>query len=774
MSIVYASTPRAMLLGAKDESIRNIPLEDIVLPCHLPWTPTFAAKGDGLPHMFSSGGAVRYYGADTFDVTSKYQTHQTPYINTFMENANPIMIQRIIPAGAKTSMLRLSVEVIPTELPVYERDDNGNIVYTFNEYEQRVPVTTGTINGHRLVYHSSLSPWAPLSGGLPVDYDPADLFGTATVINAYRNGTVQSTTGEELGNLITLGENSPTSTLYPIMDFLVSSPGGYGNQVGIRWLLPTLRGNNNTSIDSGSMYATRSYLPRIGLYEIDSKDGAVIPTQTINSELFIDVSLKRGVRAERSGLPLSIDDKFIPSYEINNVNLPYIPGPFNKLHVYHDILEELQLTLINGKTYTFGGTSVTIAGEAAHNVEAADWGRFELNSNNQYMLNLLGGFDETGAPYVSIETNKSALFGGVAFTNDTSVLATGGDDGLIKLPTGEMDELANYEIFDNAVRQIMSNFGNGEVKFLNSAKYPISAIWDSGYSIDTKKALLTPIGLRKDIAVVLATHSVADYRTTVTEAGLEKVFSWWGDNDLATETAIAGSLRTFASAYPESEVHGTATCRAIIIGQSGRLINSLYSRRLPLTYEYADKVSRFMGAGSGFWNADRAYDQKGQNIVEKMRDINLSWREENIADQQWANGLTYVEDYDMRRLFFPAIRTVYNNETSVLNSSVTMWALTTIEREAHNSWRDLTGNGKFSPAKFLQESDRILEERLAKRFDGRFIIQVETFYTQADELRGYSWSCNIYLYAPNMKTVGSYTVIARRIEDYQGELTATF
>lgn len=773
MSIIYTSTPRAMLLGVKDESIRNIPLEDIALPCHLPWTPTFAAKGDGLPHMFSGGGAVRYYGADTFDVTSKYATHQTPFINTFMANANPIMLQRIIPAGAKTSLLRLSVEIIPTELPIYERDDKGDIVYTYNEYDQRVPVTKGTIDGHRLVYHTSLEPWMPAEPSAEDQgIDPASLFGQATVINAFRNGTTQSTTGEQLGNLISLGANSPTSTLYPILDLLVSSPGSYGNQIGVRWLLPTLRGNNNTGIDSGSMYATRSYLPRIGLYEVDSKDGSAVPTQTINSELFIDVSLKRGVRTERSNLPLSIEDKLIQSYEINDINLPYVPGPFSKLHVYYDVLEEVQSTLINGKSYAFGGTPIHIAGEAAHNEEAADWGRLELNDMNQYMLNLLGGFDETGAPYVSIETNKSALFGGVAFTNDTSTLAVGGDDGFKKLPTGEMDELANYEMFDSAVRQIMTNFATGEVKFLNSARYPISAIWDSGYSLDTKKALLTPLGYRKDIAVVLATHSVADYKTTLTETGLEKKFAWWGDNDLATETAIAGSLRTFASAYPESEVYGTATCRAIIIGQSGSIINSLYTHRLPLTYEYADKVSRFMGAGNGFWNGDLAYDQKGQNMIEKMRDVNLPWREDRIADQQWANGLTYAEDYDMRRMFFPAIRTVYNNETSILNSSVTMWAITTIEREAHNSWRDLTGNGKFYPAKFLQESNRILEERLAKRFDGRYIIVVDTFYTQADELRGYSWSCNIHLYAPNMKTVGSYTVIAHRIEDYQGELTA--
>lgn len=775
MSTIYTSTPRAMLLGVRDESTREIPLEDIVLPCHLPWAMTFAEQGDGFPHMLMSSGAVRMYGAETFDITGKYATHQTAAINVFMQNANPMMLQRIIPADAKTALLRLSLEIIPTMIPDYERDpDTGAIVYEFNQYDVRVPKVKEMIAGNRVVYHTDVSPWAAEGEDDPTVLELAG----ANRIKKFRSGEVLSKTGERLGQLDpAISEVLPESTLYPIMDILVSSEGAFGNRKGIRIMLPTTKGAN--PLDINTFWESKAYLPRLGLVTIDSKDSSrYVNTTTTNGDLFLDVSFKEGVRTERGKVPLYIGDRLVEEYQVNNVNQPFIPGPYGKVHVYHEELALALAVLINGSDDT-DPLKGKIKGEKDFNpTDANGYQRYPLTTDVAHMLNFLGGYDENGIPYHSFEVKKSADFGGVGIGNETYIFPSGGNDGLPLTPTGEVDELAKYELFDNAVRNEAESFGSGKVKWLNSAKYPINAVWDTGFSMDTKKALLTPIGLRKDIGVVLATNSLADY-VSVTEvdpvSGALKVvkkFQWIGDNDMASETSIAGQLRDFARMYPESEVYGTPVCRAIIIGQTGRLIGSPYTRRLPLTIEYANKVSRFMGAADGFWNPTRAYDQKGQNIIELMRDVNLTWREENVANQQWANGLVYAEDYDMRRMFFPAIRTVYNNETSVLNSSITMWAITTIEREAHNSWRDLVGNAKFTPAKFIQESDRILSERLAKRFDDRFIIEVQTFYTEADRLRGYSWSCNIHIYAPNMKTVGQYTVVAHRIEDYQADAAA--
>ena len=51
------------------------------------------------------------------------------------------------------------------------------------------------------------------------------------------------------------------------------------------------------------------------------------------------------------------------------------------------------------------------------------------------------------------------------------------------------------------------------------------------------------------------------------------------------------------------------------------------------------------------------------------------------------------------------------------------------------------------------------------RFDGRFTIEPETYFTAADIARGYSWSLRIKIYAPNLKTVATLSLEAHRIEE---------
>ena len=95
-----------------------------------------------------------------------------------------------------------------------------------------------------------------------------------------------------------------------------------------------------------------------------------------------------------------------------------------------------------------------------------------------------------------------------------------------------------------------------------------------------------------------------------------------------------------------------------------------------------------------------------------------------------------------------------------------MFAICYIQRVAQNAWRDLVGSSKFTRAAFIQRSNEMISDRLAKRFDDRFIIEVHTTFTEADAANGFSWNCRIDIYAPNMLLVGRYTLTANRLEDY--------
>ncbi len=748
------SRPRYEQFGTLDQSTRQPVVEPVTLPQHLPWGPTFAAWGDSAPTVFRGGGATKMYGTETFDETSVYCTHSTPFLNQFNLNTNAILYQRLIPPNATKSLLRLSVEVIKTDVPVYERNNDGSVKYEYNGLNQRVPVVERTIVGHRLVFHVGVA-------GYPSVGTPENLqsFGNAKIMRDFRANETLGADGEQLGSIAN-NDDKWSSTLYPIYDFNASYFGAKGDSFGLRTILPTTRGNS--PIDAGSVYASKSYMWRLGLVSRDELTGGYNLIQTVGGEGYVDVSLKDNVRTDRAKVPMSIDKVFIPEYKTKATSTaPAFEGPYGEMHLYREAIEELQTLLI------VGDTANSVLGEADFNdVAELAHGRVPLNVDTQYLLNFLGGYDVEGVPYYAFETARSANFGGTTFVADTVIYGAGGSDGLYLNSTGEPDELANYELFDSMVRQEMTTFGEGEVRWLNSAKYPVSAFWDSGYSLETKKALLNPIGKRKDVATILATQAVADYVTTNVAGQIKKVWSWIEPNNEAEESSIAGMLRTIASTFPESEVFGTSCCRAIIVGQCGILLNGNYIRKLPLAYELADKVSRFMGAGSGYWDDAAAYDIDNNNIISKMGDINLSWKDAEVADKAWANGLVYAEDYDLNRQFFPAVRTVYNKETSVLNSSITMFAITYIQRVCQNAWRDLVGSAKFTRAAFIQRSNEMISERLAKRFDDRFIIEVHTHFTGADQANGFSWNCRIDVYAPNMLLVGKYTITANRLDDY--------
>lgn len=748
------SRPRYELFGTQERSTRTPVVEAVTLPQHLPWGPTFAAWGDTNPIVFRGNGAVKMYGSETFNETSVFCTHSTPFLNQFNLNTNAVLYQRLLPPTAAKTLLRLSVEVIKTDTPIYERNDDGTIKYEFNALNQRVPIVERVTIGHRLVLHVGVA-------GYPTAGTSQNLrsFGNAAVIRDFRANTTVGTDGTPLGS-ITGNDDKWASTLYPIYDFHASYAGSVGDSFGLRTILPTTRGNS--PIDAGSAYASKSYLWRLGIVSRDTLTGGFNLIPTTAGEGFMDVSLKDNVRTDRAPVPLSIDKVFLPAYKVEPTNtMPAFEGPFGDLHLYRESIEELQSLLI------VGNPAENVDGEADFNdVADLQHGRVPLTDDTQYLLNFLGGYDIDGIPYYAFDTSRSANFGGTTFTGDTVIYGSGGNDGLYLNSAGEPDELANYELFDSLVRQEMATFGEGKVRWMNSAKYPVSAFWDSGYSIETKKAMLAPIGKRKDVATILATQSVADYVTTNVNGEIKKVWSWIKPNNEAEESSIAGMLRTIASTYPESEVYGTSCCRAIIVGQCGDLINSPYIRKLPLTYELADKVSNFMGNGNGYWDDAAAYDIDNNNIINKMKNINLSWKDAEVADKAWANGLVYAEDYDLSRQFFPAVRTVYNKETSVLNSSITMFAICYIQRVAQNAWRDLVGSSKFTRAAFIQRSNEMISERLAKRFDDRFIIEVHTTFTEADAANGFSWNCRIDIYAPNMLLVGRYTLTANRLEDY--------
>lgn len=507
------------------------------------------------------------------------------------------------------------------------------------------------------------------------------------------------------------------SVLYPMFEFEVNDFGNRGNLLGIRLWAPNTR--SSVPVDEDVVLDQLAYIYRLQFVERPDTKSSPKVIQSKFGEQFINFGLKEGVVNRRVDMDLFADDVVLQSYhDPDREDVPLF-GPFGSMHVYYDNLDTV-LGLVFGNE--------------------APYGNFPIDADARHMINLLSATDVNGNPYHTYQV-LGPVDGGILFNEFSTHYAVGGSDGTM-----------DFQSFDELVRHQMVNYGDLEINFLNSAVYPHSVFYDTGFSIDTKKAILTAIGRRKDVYAVLSTQDVSDRQNTIAE-----------------ESSMAVALRAAARMYPESEIYGTPTCRAVVIGQSGYLANSKYKHLMPLTLEFAVKCARYMGAGNRIWDSERPLDLDPHNRVRLFRSdtVNCPFKPVTVRNRDWDNGLVWAQSYDRRSLFFPAYQTVYDDDTSVLNSAVNMIIAVELEKVADRAWRRLTGISSLTAEQFLDRSDRLIREMVENLFDGRVIVEPETYYTSMDEQRGYSWACKIHMYANNMKTVGVFTVVAHRREDYE-------
>jgi hypothetical protein len=737
MTVITNATPKANLLGIQDKSRPDAVIQPEQIPQHLPHIYLFTERGDTLPHIVIGDSLNRLYGSASLDFRKKFATHQTVLASAIQARGNMMMVQRLQPDDAETALLRLSVEVIRTKLATYQRTTAGQ--FALDSAGDKIVTTPANVEGFRVIWHINHP-------------SHTQAFGLAATVASLR-------AGDAIVGLSSYGATA-TSTLYPIADLEVASFGSYGNRVGLRLSAP-----NALSADPGdvsAMFSRSAYLYRFKFVERPENQTTPNIINTNLGETSVDRTFVDNVTHPIFDTDISVDTNLIEAYQdFDTPNQPPKYAPFGRKHMYSTEMATV-LELLRAGTATYGGVAVAAPGEGSYDALCGRTNANELLATvgNVNLLNLVTGIDPQGVPYQSVTMDGSVTYGGTALGETSYVYAAGGDDGL-----SDSDVLDNLRIYDGLVANQVANYGDLEAHMLDDAKYPVSIIWDSGFSIETKKKLLVPIGRRKDLCVGLATQAVAEYADPLTPLAIE--WEYMPANSISEDSAMALALRTAAANYPESDTYGTAACRAFIVGHAGKLLNSSYKGMLPLTIDLAEKFARYMGAGDGRWTTGQSFDENPGNTVTSFKDVNNIWKTPAAYNADWANGLIWVQNFDTRSQFYPGLQTVYPDDNSVLNSLMVVLAATELEKVSQRVWREMTGNSRWTVEQFIEESNKRIVEKTQGRFDGRFIIQPETFFTAADAARGYSWSVNIHLYANTMKTVGTFTIVARRTEDFQ-------
>lgn len=699
----YNAAPLTNMLGTEDNSTRQLVPEPEAIPQHLPHIYLYTKKGPTDPQLVVGDGRTQMYGIDSFDTRLPWATHATELANLVNAAGNAAMIQRVQPTdAAPPASIRLYIDLLPTTLPVWERNSDGT--YRLNENGDRIPSDASEVSGYRAKF---------VLEEINFNSELGDTFGQA-----------QQLAGDQVD------ENTHVqSQRYPIMDIRASSFGAWGNDQAIRLWAPTTL--SNIPIDKRILANEKVYPFRMACMSRTNELSTPTTVTTNDGAQWIDVCLKPGTIDRNTDSKLFIGDVFLQAYQDLNpvTDTPPKFGPFGEFHLYNAKIAEV-LNLVYAAEIPF----------------MDGYSDFKGDLDEQYRFNLLSGVTSDNVPYYSYQV-ITGVSNSVRLAESAVVYAQGGNDGTM-----------NEDLFADLVSEAVAEYANPDSPLQDMAKYPVTWMWDSGFPIATKKALVNFIAVRKDTIVVLSTHDVLGRPLTPDQ-----------------EYSLAVSLRTRLQMFPESEYFGTHCMRGMIVAGSGTLLKSNYNKPLPLTLEIAAKMADYMGASNGAWtpgkNFDRAKDKNGNgsagNDIVFFTDINNTFTPAAVRIRDWDAGLIRVESFSRRKKYFPAFKTVYDNDTSVLNSIFTVAAIAELEKVGKAAHRQFTGSSSLTNQQIVEEVNKFILANTSNRFDGRFVIVPETYFTQADLQRGFSWTTMIKVYASGQKTAMTFSIQSNRIEDLQ-------
>lgn len=702
MSQIYNAAPKTVLRGIQDLSSRTLPIEPEVLPTHLPKVYIYAQKGPTTPELVVGNSRSQMYGDATFDERSPWATHQTVLSNKVNAEGNAQMIERILPTDiGPRANFTLWLDVLETDVTVYERNQDGTFV--LDETGAKVAATPGaTVPGYKIK-------WV--------------LTSETTKANESKFGTQTQTPGDQT-------DGATQSVRYPIAQWWASSYGSVYNLSGIRLSAPTQ--STLAPVDEQVLTVTKSYPFRISAIRKAKPTSSPQVVLTEFGETYFDFTLKPGTAHPQYSSEMYLQDIFLDKYQ--NIGDPAFPkkyGDFGGIKVYQDNVDDvLELLYVAEKDVA-----------DAHTDFSAD------GTDEKYMVNLFTATNSDGAPYNSIELITSPT-APVTLNENTSLYAAGATDGTMKeysmLPDGSEDPNSFHALVGERVAQ----YADENSYLQDTAMYPESIIYDTGFPEATKQELIKFISVRRDTFVVLSPYVVGGPQMSA-----------------ANENSMATALMARIQSYPESDYFGTAVTRGLIMGRNGVLKNSLYRNRLPLTIELAAMASRMMGAGNGRWKEEALFDKAPNNQINMFRDINVTFTSTKVRNKDWDVGLNWVQTSTRQSYFIPALQTVYNNDTSVLNSFFFAMCCVEMQKVAERVWRLFSGAVSLEDPVLFDRVNRAVEERSVGRFASLFKIVPAAYKTEADQARGYSYTLPISIYGNVMSTVATVELKAYRLSD---------
>lgn len=541
-----------------------------------------------------------------------------------------------------------------------------------------------------------------------------DFFATPAEALAFGEADIQP--GDQIDAL-----TSTQSQRYPIFELEHSFIGEDGNNAGLRlWAQNT---DNTSILPAKLMSREKAYPYMLSVVRRSVVTGSASVVETLFGEQQIPVTFKPEVIDPDTRVRLYFGERVIDTYQnLTDVRYAKQYGEFGRVKVYQDNIDTLLALFQAAEAPFLNGDS-----------------DFSDDVSEMHLFNFITGTTSKNTPYHSYIFTDGVE--AIRLSQSTNLYAGGGSDGTL-----------SHENHAALVSDYMQRYRD-ENDELNDVAYHIeSHIYDSGFPLETKYDLISFLANRHDTFVVLSPSEYGGRMLSASE-----------------EYSVASALLSRLALHPESTYFGTPVYRGMIVGGTGKLRGSQITERIPATYEIAKKSAAYMGAGNGSWKNGQNFDGYPGSLVEDLYDLSIRWTPASVRNRNWDAGLNWVARYDRTSYYFPAMKTVYDDDTSVLTSYITACAILQLNKIAHLTQRTFSGISGLTPAQFTKRVNDFFSEQVKNLFDNRFVIRPRAHFTTLDQIRNFSWTLPIDIFAPGMQTVMTTYTVARRISDLAGE-----
>lgn len=738
------ASPKVILRGAQDLSGRILAPNRDPLPQHLPLFYIMAEKGTNRRVVTSLSKLAALYGSRTLDPKDKFFNHQTKFLSRIAGNGNTVMVQRMVPDDAKVSNVVVYLDILEDEVPNYARNADGSLVVNESGTAYVIDSNKPTIPGYRIKWIREVL--SDVDGALGSLTSKSGTMSKKAIERVEVPGVI-----DEDGNVgpVTYRDQEVTvrSHMYPIFEARAAYPGEAYNNIGF-----TICNLNKDELDVKIATELKSLPYALSLVNRKNVKEAPKIQRTLFGESRVNFVFKGDAVNPRTEAVIDFETVFDQHwFNETDPNRKLVYNDYKGIYFYRDNYEDvLQKFIATESKYVTSDNTVWYNTEEANTLL---WYDFTTDVQDELatefgLLNPFSCRTSKGVKYFTmaydstrpvLEANQTEI----NLSSNTPVFLGGGSDGTL-----------DNEEYEKQVVRRMDEYLDPDSEVQDLAVNVESIFYDSGFTLDTKKELTSFIALRKDTFLVLSTH----------DSSLGRQYL-----PLSDQRAVAVALRTRLNLVPESEYYGTKVARGIVVSGTYKLNEGNTNIRTPLTYEIADKASKMMGSADGVWKSKELFDIAPGNLIRLGTDIQPEFITEGIKPTLWEDGIVWAQPFDRDSYYFPAIQTVYDDDTSVLNSFFTAMALCTLEKIGAESHRNFTGSVKMTDAQFKSAVTSFLNTRTTGIFADMFVVINEVTIDEADELRGYSWHAVSKIYASNMKTVCVYNPAAYRMSDLNNE-----